>query len=321
MAEDKTFEGGLPIGAGFYPRSKGYFLLRSEDVQVDGSKSLADYIEEGGGGSGGESTETDPSTIWLINEEPDPFSLSTGLSTTINVSFTSNGTLYSGIGIVASNASNAVMFYLKSDGTDQGVWVGQDYPFGTPGWIDEAYRTIITHEEITDEALFDWLLTNATPMGNGDQSAEMPIIRFVGLSSDNGQLQNPTEWRFTVEVVGGGTLLVGDYLELCAMRTCKRPESDISAGKKRQRLRKLYSTMVLSTQNKKVRLDIPAEEAGLLYKNDRKLVETGDCRSPIYLRIKRPFYDAYGNENFAKFSNIIRLEKSYSLNYRSISVK
>lgn len=312
MAEDKTFEGGLPIGAGFYPRSKGYFLLRSEDVQVDGSKSLADYIDEGGS-SGGDST--DHTTVWLLNYAPDVSPLSV---MGIPVSFTSNDTAYSGIAYTIGLGFTHLT-YLTPDGDR--ILVCKITADFEATWMDEAYRTITIHDEITDETLRAWLLTNATPMGNGDQSAEMPIIRFLGLSSDNGQLQNPTEWRFTVEVVGGGTLLVGDYLELCAMRTCKRPESDASAGKKRQRLRKLYSTMVLSTQNKKVRLDIPAEEAGLLYKNDRKLVETGDCRSPIYLRIKRPFLDANGNENFAIFSNVIRLEKSYSLNYRSISVK
>lgn len=45
MAEDKNFEGGIPIGSGFYPRGKGYFLMRADDIQASEGKSLADYID------------------------------------------------------------------------------------------------------------------------------------------------------------------------------------------------------------------------------------------------------------------------------------
>ena len=317
MAEDKTFEGGLPIGAGFYPRSKGYFLLRSEDVQVDGSKSLADYIDEGGGGgSGGDST--DYTTVWLLNETPDVSTIP--LMGGLPLSFTSNDTLFKGFctpfGVNGRNLG--YMYAVPPDIMTTNIAVCDP---ATAEWADEAYRTITVHEEIADENVKAWLLTNARLLRSGDRSAEMPIIRFVSLSSANGRLHNPTALHFTIEIIGGGPLRMGDYLELCAMRTCKRPESDRSAGKKRQRLRKLYSRFIDDTGQKTIILEIPGEDMRMLFKNDRKLAESGDCRSPIYLRIKRPFFDAYGNENFAKFSNIIRLEKSYSLNHRILTVK
>lgn len=52
---DKEYkpEGGLQMGASLTPMIDDIYLIDSEDVHIGEGKSLAEYIEEGGGGSGG----------------------------------------------------------------------------------------------------------------------------------------------------------------------------------------------------------------------------------------------------------------------------
>ena len=50
---DKIYEAGTPIASGIYPKGD-FFLVNAEDVQVGEKKSLAEYIAEGGGDSGGD---------------------------------------------------------------------------------------------------------------------------------------------------------------------------------------------------------------------------------------------------------------------------
>lgn len=52
---DKIFqtEGALKAGASISAKSEGYFLMKADDIQVADGKSLAEYIDEGGGGGSG----------------------------------------------------------------------------------------------------------------------------------------------------------------------------------------------------------------------------------------------------------------------------
>ena len=164
-------------------------------------------------------------------------------------------------------------------------------------------------------------LNNKVNGGSGDSggSFEMPIIRFSGVRSDNGTpcLTYENNLYLCVEILGGGLIQEGDLLELCAMRTCKRAVSEVRAGAKRQRLRRLFSqpiSLVDNEQPKRLALTLSTVEGhySQLFNNDRCNTFKYGCRSNVYLRIKRPFFDEAGNENNAIFSNIIKLDKSYA---------
>ena len=68
---DKTYEKGTAVGSSLYAKSN-FFLVDAEDVRVDEDKSLAEYIAEGGGGSGlPDYTEADNDKFLRIeNGEP-----------------------------------------------------------------------------------------------------------------------------------------------------------------------------------------------------------------------------------------------------------
>lgn len=279
---DKKYEGGIPIGSGFYPRSNGYFLMQAEDIQVDENKSLADYIDEGGGGGG---STTDPTTVWYINDEPDLTTLPEGYENFMRCSFTSNDTQYDGIGKNSIGSDSWGIYSLSYGryGSSQSVYTYN--PSGSygisHGWRNEAYRTITIHEPINNVTLYAWLIANATLISgevsipcqpsidvnlktqnktivgainevnekvnnSSGGSFEMPIIRFTGVRSANGTpyLTEDNIFYFCVEVIGGGAVQQNDSLELCAMRTCKRAAREHNGGAKRQRLRKLFSHYV-----------------------------------------------------------------------------
>jgi hypothetical protein len=329
-----NYIGSTTLGSGIIPKNTDYpLLIQSSNVQIDEEgHSLYDLIESGefGGGNGGSSGEggydgdtgsIDYTTVWQINNVPDVQSLPNLPAQAYRISFTSNNTSYIGIlgMFFATSPSKTALRYMTEDDTLYiTAWSK------ATGWSNDAYKTITIHEEITDEGLLDWLNENATLISgsvdgtiirDGDKSAEMPTIRFVDFKNTSGK------FIFSVEIIGGSKLHLGDYFELCAMRTCKRSINDRS-GAKRQRLRKLHRSVITDTSKNVLTLAIPHDDAGQLFKNDRNGTEYKiGCRSPIYLRIKRPFFDENGYENYAKFSNVIRLEKSYSLYDNSITIK
>lgn len=289
------------------------------------------YLEaEGTGGGNGEGEyDGDTGTIDYTSEWFWPDSLAIANIPTvenggITVSFTSNGTSF--VGMARSGPQFAgKLVYIKEDGTSVTV-----YTFGLPGtWEKAYYRYITFHEQVTNETILRMLasatLVSGSPEGvvirDPDRTANLPSIRFVGFSTDTGSFYAPNEWHFTIEVLGGGRLRLGDYLELCAMRTCKRPQSDKKAGHKRQRLRRLNRHLIKDTSKKYITLVVTSDEETQLFKNDRNAVVEGGCRSNIYLRLKRPFFDENGYENSAKFSNTISLQKSYMFGERHLSIK
>lgn len=287
----------------------------------------------GGNGEGGYDGDTgfiDYTTVWQINDVPDVSSLPLLPALAYMISFTSNNTSYIGIyGMYLDTVSTkTALRYLTGD-AELGFSHIVAWSKST-GWANEEYKTITIHEEITDEGLLSWLTINATLISGSvegiitrdpDRTAELPTIRFVGFSTDTGSFYAPNEWYFTVEIGGSGRLRIGDYLELCAMRTCKRPQSDKNAGYKRQRLRCLNRQLIKDTSKKYITLVVTSDEETQLFKNDRNAVVEGGCRSNIYLRLKRPFFDENGYENSAKFSNTISLQKSYMFGERHLSIK
>lgn len=289
------------------------------------------YLEaEGTGGGNGEGEyDGDTGTIDYTSEWFWPQTLAIANIPTvanggITVSFTSNGTSFVGMARSGSQFAGKLV-YVKEDGTSVTA-----YTVGVPGtWENYYYRYITFHEKITDETVLGMLasatLVSGSPEGvvirDPDRTANLPSIRFVGFSTDTGSFYAPNEWHFTIEVLGGGRVRLGDYFEICGMRTCKRPESDREAGFKRQRLRRLYRKLITDTSQKYITLVVKSDEASQLFKNERNAAMLGSCRSFIHLRLKRPFIDDNGYENFAKFSNVITLQKSYDFATRHLAIK
>lgn len=139
---DKIYEAGTPIASGIYPKGD-FFLVNAEDVQVGEKKSLAEYIAEGGGG------ESDPTTVWEINETPDLTDLPPSESP-IYINFNSAGTDFVGIFV----EKNSLVYKKETGGA--GVFVANG------GWAGSAYRTVTFPEPITNETLLTWLKANAT---------------------------------------------------------------------------------------------------------------------------------------------------------------
>ena len=326
---DKIYqtEGAIKMAASVTPKSAGYFLMKADDIQVGEKKSLAEYIAEGGGGnSGGGNGEgeydgdtgyIDYTVTWRISDSP-VYSIDTAI---IRTPFVSNGQEFVGI-----NTSRTSVNYVRSDNSIVSVWSS------IRGWTNINYKDITVSVNLNDySAMKEWLYTNYDDILSGDpegiiirdpdKTANLPSIRFVGFGTDTGSFYAPNEWHFTIEVLGGGRLRLGDYFEVCGMRTCKRPQSDINAGYKRQRLRRLFSKVITDTSQKYITLVVNSADDSQLFKNERNAASLGSCRSFIHLRLKRPFIDDNGFENFAKFSNVITLQKSYDFETRHLSIK
>lgn len=170
-----------------------------------------------------ENPNGDPTTVWYINDNPDLSTLPFVYQYTIPISFTSNGTLYAGIGKNETGSSSWGIHTLTYvlGGYSNNVYTNN--PSGSygiaHGWKDEAYRTITIHEPIYNATLYAWLLANATLMSgevsipfqpimdenletedktvvgainevnekvnnSSGGSLEMPTIRFVGLKDN-----------------------------------------------------------------------------------------------------------------------------------------
>lgn len=323
----EEYNPAIRLGGSLAPSGSGTFpVARACDILMPDESRLDEYIENmGGGNSGGGSGEgeydgdtgyLDYTVTWRISDAP----AYSNVTKTIRTPFVSNGQEFVGI-----NTAVLAVNYVRSDNSTVQVWSNRQ------GWTDINYKDITVSDKLyDDDAMKIWLDTNGTIVSGNpdgtifrdpDRTANLPSIRFVGFSTDTGSFYAPDEWHFTIEVLGGGRLRLGDYFELCGMRTSKRPQSDRNAGFKRQRLRRIARKVITDTEFKYLTLVVESVDDSQLFKNERNAVSTGNCRSNIYLRLKRPFLDEYGIENFAKFSNVICLEKSYSLNDRRISIK
>lgn len=188
---------------------------------------IATVYNEGynAGMAAGSGSSDDPTTVWYINDNPDLSTLPFFSQYTIPISFTSNGTLYAGIGKASMGSSTwgiHSLTYVLGGYTNNVYTNNPSGSYGiSHGWKDEADRTITIHEPINNATLYAWLIANATLMSgevsipfqpmidenletedktvvgainevnkkvnnsSGGGSLEMPTIRFVGLKDDN----------------------------------------------------------------------------------------------------------------------------------------
>lgn len=107
---------------------------------------------------------------WRFNDTLNDSPLSTEEAPVL---FTSNGTVYSGIAYTIDSDAT-YLTYLTSDGSRTSVCTITPDLGAT--WADEAYKTIIVHEAITDEALLAWLTSNATLLS--DSATKLAEITY-----------------------------------------------------------------------------------------------------------------------------------------------
>ena len=150
---------------------------------------------------------------------------------------------------------------------------------------------------------------------------EMPIIRFVNASYRNG-LDAPSSSNpitFTVRIMGG-TLKVGDRLQICSKRlntwSVTKGQETTTRGRRYQLKAFAYYEITEKDLNKEyLHITInPDENWKYIYRNNRKVSgpSPNQSYSSMYFRIRRPRYDKYGNTiDDALFSNIEKVDYTY----------
>lgn len=162
---------------------------------------------------------------------------------------------------------------------------------------------------------------------NSSASSGMPIIRFVNARFGNDTIAPPTQvvstshpLKLTVEIIGGGSLQVGDALQACTRKTYWyniKDNSGLTAYMyKKQKLRRFawYTITEEDVGKRFLELELTDDHSYALFRS-------GSCNyydrtlSPIYLRIRRPKGELQSNKSGmtvdAEFSNVLTVWKRY----------
>ena len=168
--------------------------------------------------------------------------------------------------------------------------------------------------------------SSTTSSSGSTVSSEMPLISYTGTSYDWYEpfLEEGNTMYINLKKIGGGAFQLGDRLELCALRYSIRSPKEQNSGERRYRLRALctqdITQDIIDNPDANISFAIVGgtKGANYLFHNDRT---SGGAYSTIHIRVKRPIYAANGNEYNAKFSNLITLEKSYSVENNKMVIK
>lgn len=164
--------------------------------------------------------------------------------------------------------------------------------------------------------------------GGSTVSSEMPLISFTGTSYSSGTpyLYEGDTMYLHLKKIGGGAFQLGDRLELCALRQSCRSQKEQNAGEIRYRLRALFTQDITqdiidnADENIAFAISGNAKYAPQLFCND-STSEKRCSSSTIHIRVRRPIYTENGKEYNAKFSNLITLEKTYTIEAPVITIK
>ena len=141
----EKYQGGTQVISGLIQENnRGFAIVRACDVLMPDGSRLDEYLDNFSG-----SGESDPTTVWEINETPDLTDLPPSESP-IYINFNSAGTDFVGIFV----EKNSLVYKKETGGA--GVFVANG------GWAGSAYRTVTFPEPITNETLLTWLKANAT---------------------------------------------------------------------------------------------------------------------------------------------------------------
>lgn len=275
---------------------------------VAGNNVTFSYDEENNAiainATGGSSAADSMIGTWVLDENP---TLEFGENEYLNLSFnfTCDGVSYECMWC----DGYSLLYTIDKDTDSQEPVYDVD-----SGWYEgDKHRTISILEEPSTLASV-WIRANATKQGGsnvGTSESTLPKIRFANFTSVKDEDNNVTAYRFTVENMGGGTLQVGDKLQICCKR--KYPHG-------KQKLRKMAEYIIteddLNYRFLKIEVD-PTDESvqKWLFRNNRA-GGGGGTLSAMYFRLKRvTAYNNDGEECNAIFSNVETVWKTYSTLY------
>lgn len=269
-----------------------------EKVVTEGGAEVV-KISATGGASGDASTDDSMIGTWVFNEN---INIDTEFDWYFSFSFVdANGTIV--------NCDN---FY--SPGSSELEYAAGDtsYTAYYDSWISANFRTINILEEPPVEASA-LIRANAVKQENSSESGgvsfPLPFIRYANFKNLKDEEDNIVGYRFTVENLGGGTLQVGDKLQIC----CRRK---FTGGK--YKLRKMAERLITADDigQRFLKIEVPRDEQAekWLFKNDH--AGSYLTLSPMYFRLKRiTAYNTEGLECNAIFSNVEQVWKTYTDNY------
>lgn len=161
-------------------------------------------------------------------------------------------------------------------------------------------------------------VVNELPTGSsGEVSTDLPSIRFANFTSIANEETGESIFRFTVENMGGGTLQVGDKLQIC----CKR-----NYPNKKTKLRKMAEYIITEDDldYRFLKIEVNPQDYATqkwLFRNNRS-ASGATSLSAIYFRLKRvTAYDKDGEECNAIFSNVEQVWKTYNSISLTLNIK
>lgn len=178
------------------------------------------------------------------------------------------------------------------------------------GWSEDWNMYLL------DTTYIEWgyVLGGGAGGSNSGGSLQMPQIRFANFQKvelwDEETETLSTRYRFTVENLGGGTLQVGDKLQICCRR--KYPN-----GKKKLRRMADIEITENDLNQRFLKIEVDPEDESVekwLFRNDRNQSSVTTL-SAMYFRLKRvtKYSDSDGKECNAIFSNVEQVWKTYIL--------
>lgn len=190
------------------------------------------------------------------------------------------------------------------------------HPYGNGSFGLLEASNLLTLKRISDVA--DWStvrMADFLDKFSVNTCFEMPQIRLTSVSgnandSTTYRVDRDNPLKFTVEIVGGGALQVGDALQLCVKSRFNG--SPANNGKRKYKLKRFVEYVVTEDDLNSRYLTVTT-----LNSYNRYLFRDGNCcdLSPLYLRIRRPKGAMQDNDSGqtvdAEFSNIVTVWKSY----------
>lgn len=176
---------------------------------------------------------------------------------------------------------------------------------------------------------------------SGGGSSGMPQIRFVGMPCtgwfgevdweqiNGNQLHTNENLKFTIEIVGGGALQVGDALQICRMGSYGGISGDysIKPKPKKKKLRRLFEYVITEEDLGKrfITFEVPYSDKKAI-KLFTQWATSGVNDKSIYFRIRRPKGEINSGNNGggmtvdAEFSNVVSVRcLSYGFSWVSES--
>lgn len=298
-----VYDGTVPIVAG----DNVTFTVDEENQVVK--------INATGGGSGGGSIKYSEGLEYAYNDHLEGYSVGQGTCTD---SFIIIPPEYEGKPVVGISDYGFVMgaqfdnIYIPASITD-----------GLYDALPSGITVYCEAESQPDGWYPDWNYNNNTviwgyKLDQGGLSSgstlQMPQIRFANFQKvelwDEETETLSTRYRFTVENLGGGTLQVGDKLQICCRR--KYPN-----GKKKLRRMADIEITENDLNQRFLKIEVDPEDESVqkwLFRNDRNQSSVTTL-SAMYFRLKRvtKYSDSDGMECNAIFSNVEQVWKTYIL--------